>query len=665
MLRFALLGNPNCGKTTMYNALTGATEYVGNWPGVTVEKKIGVVKGNRGAELVDLPGVYSLSPYSLEERVTREYLIHDNPDAIINIVDSTNIERSLYLTTQLIEMDIPMVVALNMTDIMEKRGDLLSEDELSKRFGCPVVKTSAFKETGLDELLDAAVAEATKKKAPKLSESLWQDVEKTVQEITELVKPYAKEHSPRWVALNLFGRDPLIQEHLGLSNELMEKVDKIVRGTEAKIDDDAESILVNARYQLIDNILSSALKRKKQDAVTVSDKIDKVVTNKFLGLPIFFMIMWGVYYISIQTVGDYFIGWTEELFGMIQGGIEGALSGAGVAEWMIAFINDGLLGGVCAVFTFVPQLMILYTFISILEDSGYMARVAFIMDRIFRSFGLSGKSFIPMLIGSGCSVPAIMGTRVIENDKDRRMTIMLTPFIVCGAKLPVLALFTGVFFQDHTWVAPSMYIIGIVMVIISGIILKKTPLFAGDPAPFVMELPSYRIPTVKGVGIHVIERGKAFIIKAGTVIFFACGVIWLLQSFNFSLEMVDMNDSMLASIGHVVAPFFAPLGFGSWQASVAVVTGFLAKEVVVATLAILYGLPEEAETIPAIAELFTPVSAYAFIVFTVLAPPCFAAIGAIKSEMKSVKWTLIALGWQFACGYVLAFLIYQIGSRIL
>ncbi|MEG1641876.1 MAG: ferrous iron transport protein B [Synergistaceae bacterium] len=667
--KIALLGNPNCGKTTMYNALTGSTQYVGNWPGVTVEKKEGELKKSKNTLLVDLPGIYSLSPYSLEERVTRDYLTDDKPNAIINIVDSTNIERSLYLTTQLLEMNIPMVVALNMSDILEKRNDTLDEQILSKKLGCPVIKTSASEGFGLDTLMSAAMEQVTTGTAELKQIEFECTVCKAIKEIETIVEPFIKGHSLRWVAVNLFGRDPVVKEHLSIDNDAMLKIDTVITKVENEMGDDAESILANGRYFAIDKILSTALCRNCKSGEAVSDQIDRVVTNRFLGLPIFFAIMWGVYYVSISTVGDFFIGWIEESSGSITAFLETFLTGAGVSEWLISLINDGCIGGVTSVLTFVPQLMILYVFIAILEDSGYMARVAFIMDRIFRSFGLSGKSFIPMLIGSGCAVPAIMGSRTIENDKDRRMTIILTPFIPCGAKLPVLALFTAMFFQNNTWVGPSMYIIGIVMVIISGIILKKTKMFAGDPAPFVMELPGYRIPTIKGVLIHTWDRGKAFMIKAGTIIFFACGVIWFLQSFNISLEMVDMNESMLASFGKIIAPIFAPLGFGSWQAAVAVVTGFLAKEVVVATLGILYGLGEVSEGDPNLihnlAQVFTPISAYSFMVFTVLAPPCFAAIGAIRAEMKSIKWTLFALGWQLLCGYVVATLIYQIGSRIL
>jgi ferrous iron transport protein B len=670
-VKIALIGNPNCGKTTMYNALTGSTQYVGNWPGVTVEKKEGLIKGlGKDGVLVDLPGIYSLSPYSLEEKITRNFLIEEKPDAVINIVDATNMERSLYLTTQLAELGIPMVVALNMIDITERAGDKINEMQLAKDLGCRVVRTSATENIGLKELVAEVVDVVEKKERPVAGNSFEPAVENCISFISEAVKKEAEGMSPRWVGVNLFSRDPLLIKKLAPDKDKADLIENAITSCEEALGDDAESIIAGERYAYIDRILEDSLVRRRTGHLTVSDKIDRVVTNRLLGLPIFFLIMWGVYYFSIQTFGDLTIGWMEALFGDVIGGsVSGWLEEIGVADWLHGLIVDGIIGGVGAVMSFVPQLMVLFFFISILEDCGYMARVAFIMDRIFRQFGLSGKSFIPMLVGTGCSVPGIMATRTIENDMDRKLTIMLTPFIPCGAKLPVFALFVGTFFPTQSWVGPSMYIIGILMVIISGIVLKRTPMFAGDPAPFVMELPAYRIPLLKGVLIHMWERARAFMIKAGTIIFVAAGLIWLLQSFNWSFQMVEAEHSMLASIGNAIKFIFVPLGFGQWQSAMAVVTGFLAKEVVVATYGVLFGLGEVAEDNPNlithISQMFTPVSAYSFMVFTLLASPCFAALGAIKSEMGSWKWTLFAMAWQTGLAYVLAMLIYQIGSRII
>lgn len=668
-LRIALVGNPNCGKTTMYNALTGSTEYVGNWPGVTVERKEGIIKGNKDAVLVDLPGIYSLSPYTLEERITRDYLSNEKPDAILNIVDSTNIERSLYLTSQLLEIGLPVVVALNMADIIEKRGDVIDTDKLSAILGCPVLRTSAAYETGTAEVAEAAIKAAeTKTKASKVF-VFASTVEGAVDAIADKVAPYIKGYNLRWVAVNLFSRDDVLKKDLDLSETVTADIEAILKSCETGMDDDADSIMANARYSRIDEIIGECIVKKDTGAASTSDKIDRIVTNRFLGLPIFFMIMWAVYYISIQSLGDMSIGWTEEFFGFISGHLSAWMESAGVAEWLHALVVDGVIGGVGAVLGFVPQLMLLFLFISFLEDCGYMVRVAFIMDRLFRQFGLSGKSFIPMLVGTGCSVPGIMACRTIENDMDRKMTIVLTPFIPCGAKLPVFALMIATFFPEQAWVGPSMYILGISMVIISGIILKKTKLFGGEPAPFVMELPEYRLPRAKGIAIHTWERSRAFIVKAGTVIFFASGLIWFLQAFDFSLTMVEAENSILASMGKVVAPLFVPLGFGEWRASMAMITGFIAKEMVVATYGVLFGIGEVAEDDPNlvtnIAHLFTPVSAYAFMVFTLLASPCFAALGAIRTEMGSWKWTFFAMVWQTSIAYIAALIIYQVGSRII
>lgn len=669
--RIALIGNPNCGKTTLYNAVTGSTQYVGNWPGVTVEKKEGVIK-NSGGEgiLVDLPGIYSLAPYSLEEKITRNFLTDDHPEAIINIIDATNMERSLYLTTQLLEMGLPMVVALNMIDLTDRAGDLIDDKKLAAELGCPVVRVSAAEGTGIADLIAVAIEQAQRGEASISRHTFDPKIECVLETITRAAQNFADKLSPRWAAVNLFSRDPMLLQRLALDAGTVSCLEQTIGGCESELGDDSESLLANERYKYIDRILSGSLVRKSGEGPTVSDKIDRVVTNRLLGLPIFFLIMWGVYYISIQTFGDMTIGWTEVLFGeWLTDGLGGWLESIAVADWLYGLIIDGVVSGVGAVMSFVPQLMILFFFISILEDCGYMARVAFIMDRVFRQFGLSGKSFIPMLVGTGCSVPGIMATRTIENDMDRKMTIMLTPFVPCSAKLPVFALFTASFFPTQTWVGPSMYMLGIGMVIISGIVMKKTKFFSGDPAPFVMELPAYRMPRPKGVLIHMWDRAKAFIIKAGTIIFIAAGVIWFLQSFNWSLEMVDGDESMLASIGNSIKWIFAPLGFGNWQAAMAIVTGFLAKEVIVSTFGIIYGLGEVAEDSPEllthISQMFTPLSAYAFMVFALLASPCAAALGATKSEMGSWKWLLISMAWQTGLAYIVALIIYQVGSLII
>lgn len=652
-IRMALAGNPNSGKTTLFNALTGSTQYVGNWPGVTVEKKEGKLKKYKDAAVVDLPGIYSLSPYTLEEVIARDFILDEKPDVIINIVDASNLERNLYLTTQVVELGVPTVVALNMMDIVEKRGDVIDTKRLEQRLGCPVVPISAVKNAGIQALVEIAL---TLKKPPQPLQ-FSKRVEEAIGNIGKIAQgvPELAGFEPRWAAIKLFKRDENLLGKVKLSAQAEEKLEKVRALLESALDDDAESIMTNERYDGVAALLRDAFKKKTRPRLSASDKIDKVLTNRWLALPIFFLIMWGVYFVSIQTVGDWTIGWVEELIGWISGGAEGLLVGWGASDWLLSLVIDGIFGGVGAVLVFVPQLMILYFFISILEDCGYMARVAFIMDRIFRKFGLSGKSFIPMLIGTGCSVPAIMASRTIENENDRKMTIMLTPFIPCGAKLPVFAMFVAMVFREASWVGPSMYLVGIVMVILSGVLLKRTKLFAGKPAPFVMELPNYKLPRIKGVGIHMWEKGKAFIIKAGTVIFVACAAIWFLQSFSFSFQYLapeQIDQSMLAGIGKVLAPIFAPLGFGNWQSSVAAVTGLVAKEVVVSTFALI-----SANT----AIAFTAVTAYAFMVFTLLSAPCFAAIGAIRREMGGWKWTFIAVGYQTGLAYVLAMIINLFG----
>lgn len=670
---FALVGNPNCGKTTMFNEITGSTQHVGNWPGVTVEKKEGKAKKlKENVRIVDLPGIYSLSPYTMEEIIARDYIIDEKPDLVINIIEATNIERNLYLTTQLMELGVPVVAALNMMDAVEARGDKIDIGKLEKHLGIPVVPTSASKGQGVKELMEKAlsVVQTAASGGGQSSQKIYEDdIEKCVSDIGAIAaKELDSKYNVRWVALKLLEDDERLKEKLNIPASLLTIVANCREKLEKQYNNDMETIIADNRYNFISGIVGKTVKKKSGSGLTLSDKIDKVVTNRILAIPIFFVIMWFVYHISISTLGDYTIGKVEWLMGDVIGGtVEGWLEASGAAEWLRGLIIDGVIGGVGGVLTFVPQLMILFFFISLLEDSGYMARVAFIMDRIFRRFGLSGKSFIPMLIGTGCSVPGIMATRTIENEKDRKMTIMLTPFIPCGAKWPVFAMFIAAFFSDKAWIAPSLYIIGIGVAILSGIILKNT-ILKGEAAPFVMELPEYRIPRLKSVLIHMWNRAKAFMIKAGTIIFVASGVIWMLQSFDFSFAMVEAENSMLASIGKTIAPIFAPLGFGEWKAAVATVTGLLAKEVVVATLGILHGIGEVAEDDPTllagIAQSFTALSAFSFMIFTLVAAPCFAAIGAMKREFNSWKWTFITLGYQTGLAWILGTLVFQIGRAV-
>lgn len=664
----ALVGNPNSGKTTLFNNLTGSKQYVGNWPGVTVERKGGKLKKHDGFEVMDLPGIYSLSPYSPEEVITRNYLLEENPDVIVNIVDGSNLERNLYLTMQLLEMGCKVVVALNMMDLVRANGDVLDTELLSKELGCPVVPITATSGEGVEQLVARAVQIAQTQCDRKDPNSFSEEVERVLQEIGEMVAPMPHIER-RWQLVKVLERDGQLLEKLKLSQGVFDKLEVLITRFEQQADDDAASIIASGRYQKIDSMLRSCYKSANVDyANTVSEKIDRIVTNRVLGLPIFLGIMWAVYYICIQTLGDETIGWMEELFEGISKYAGALLEAAGASEVMSGLVLDGIIGGVGAVLGFVPQICLLFLFLSFLEDCGYMARVAFIMDRIFRQFGLSGKSFIPMLIGTGCSVPGIMAARTIENERDRKLTIMLTPFIPCNAKLPVFALFAAAFFPEQSWVGPSMYLWGIVMVVVSGILLKKTKAFAGEPANFVMELPAYHWPRAKDILIHTWERARGFIVKAGTIIFLASGLVWLLQSFDFSFEMVDAQDSMMAVIGHYLAPVFAPLGFDSWQTAFAAITGFLAKEVVVSTFGILAGVAEATEEDPTlittIQSMFTPASAYAFMIFTLLASPCFAAIGAIRREMGSWHWTFFALLYQTGLAYCMALLIYQIGSRM-
>ncbi len=673
-IKIGLAGNPNCGKTTMFNNLTGAKQYVGNWPGVTVEKKVGKIKGYKDVELVDLPGVYSLSPYTLEEVVTRNFMIDERPDVVINIIDASNIERNLYLTTQILELGIPTVIALNMMDIIEKRGDIIDIEKLSKSLGCPVVKTSALKGNGTKDVAMKAIEIAKNNKRNNFTMNFSQEVKDSLEDIKSLIKSNNIDYSganEQWMAIKIFERDSDFINKIALDSNVKEKIETIIEKCEKEFDDDAEGIITGERYEFIGTLISKAVKKKNTSKHTVSDKIDKIVTNRILALPIFALIMWGVYYIAVSSLGTILTDWTNDtLFGEIIGeNVAIFLENVGTASWLQGLINDGIIGGVGAVLGFVPQIMLLFFLLALLEDCGYMARIAFIMDRILRKFGLSGKSFIPVLISSGCGVPGIMATRTMENDKDRKLTIMLTTFIPCGAKLPIIALFAGAIFGGASWVAPVVYFLGIFMIIICGIILNKTKAFKGEAAPFVMELPQYHIPSMKNVLIHMWDRGKAFIMKAGTIIFVACAVIWFTSSFSWTLQMVDAQDSILASIGKIIAPIFAPLGFGNWQSAVSTVTGFVAKENIVGTFGVLLGVTDAAESTPAlltqVGAMFTSASGLAFIAFNMLNAPCFAAIGAIRREMGSWKWMWITIGFQTLTAYIVALIINQVGSLLL
>ena len=677
-IKIALAGNPNCGKTTLFNALTGSNQFVGNWPGVTVEKKEGKLKGHKDVGIMDLPGIYSLSPYTLEEVVARNYLINDNPDVILNIVDGSNIERNLYLTTQLIELGIPVVVAVNMMDVVEKSGDTIDFGKLGKELGCEVVPVSALKGNGVKEAAEKAVKTAKRNSGVKILHSFDNRLEEWLSEIEKRIGINVPDEQKRFYAIKLFEGDNKIRNLMNIVPD----VSDIVSKAEKELDDDAESIITDARYKYISSIIGGCYKKNKKKKLTASDKIDRVVTNRWLALPIFAVVMLIVYYVSVTTVGAWATDWANDgvfgegwnLFGIWVPGIpvllENLLNAIGTADWINSLILEGIVAGVGAVLGFVPQMLVLFIFLAFLEGCGYMARIAFIMDRIFRKFGLSGKSFIPMLIGSGCGVPGIMASRTIENDRDRKMTIMTTTFIPCGAKLPIIALIAGALFGGAWWVAPSAYFVGIAAIVVSGIILKKTKMFSGDPAPFVMELPQYHLPTVTNVLRSMWERGWSFIKKAGTIILLSTIVLWFLQGFGFedgSFGMVeDLNNSVLAKIGGVIAPIFAPLGWGDWKAAVAAVTGLIAKENVVGTFGVLYGFGEVAEDGAEIwgslAASYTAIAAYSFLVFNLLCAPCFAAIGAIKREMNSAKWTWFAIGYQTVFAYTAALAIYQIGN---
>ena len=676
-VKIALAGNPNCGKTTLFNALTGSNQFVGNWPGVTVEKKEGKLKGHKDVTIMDLPGIYSLSPYTLEEVVARNYLIAERPDAIINIVDGTNIERNLYLSTQIMELGIPVVMAVNMMDIVDKSGDKVHMDKLGKKLGCEVVPISALKGTGIEKAAEKAVALAQQKQATPHVHSFAKEVEDVITAVEGKLGFDIAEEQKRFFAIKLLEKDDKI-------SELMKQVPDVsaqIKELEDKFDDDTESIITNERYVYISSIMGECVtKANKKEKLTTSDKIDKIVTNRWAALPIFAVVMFLVYYVSVTTVGAFLTDWTNDtLFGeWIIPGAQTLFENIGCADWLTGLIVDGVISGVGAVLGFVPQMLVLFLFLAFLESCGYMARVAFIMDRIFRKFGLSGKSFIPMLIGSGCGVPGVMASRTIENDRDRKMTIMTTTFVPCGAKLPIIALIAGAFFDNAGWVSWSAYFVGVAAIICSGIILKKTKMFAGDPAPFVMELPAYHWPTAGNVFRSVWERGWSFIKKAGTIILLSTIILWFLMSFGWvdgsfgMLEAEQLDASILAKIGSAIAWIFAPLGWTQagegWKMAVAAVSGLIAKENVVATFGLLFGFAEVAEDDSEIwgslAQVMTPVAAYGFLVFNLLCAPCFAAMGAIKREMNNVKWFWFAIGYQCGLAYVVALCIYQIGILI-
>ena len=670
-LRIALAGNPNCGKTTLFNALTGANQYVGNWPGVTVEKKEGKLKKHPDVTITDLPGIYSLSPYTLEEVVARNYLIGERPNAILNIVDGTNLERNLYLTTQLTELGIPVVVAINMMDVVRKNGDKINIPELSKALGCKVVELSALKGDGVQDAAEAAIDAAKNGKTVPMH-TFSGAVEHAIAHIEEAAVHSLPEEQQRWYAIKIFERDGKVLSQLELKQETMAHIESDIQAAETELDDDAESIITNERYVYIGQLMKRCYHKKSAGKLTNSDKIDRVVTNRFLALPIFAVVMFAVYWIAMGPFGTFLTDWTNDVLGT-EWLVEiprAALEGWGVSEVLVGLICDGILAGVGAVLGFVPQMLVLFFLLALLEDCGYMARIAFIMDRIFRKFGLSGKSFIPMLIGTGCGVPGVMASRTIENERDRRMTIMTTCFIPCGAKMPIIGLIAGALFGGSGLVAVSAYFIGVAAIIISGIILKKTRPFSGDPAPFVMELPAYHAPTAGNVLRSTWERGWSFIKKAGTIILLSSVVLWFLQGFGWEdggFGMVeDMNNSVLAAIGGVIAYIFIPLGFGNWKAAVATITGLIAKENVVATFGILYNyageLAENGDEIwGMVAADYTKLSAYAFMIFNLLCAPCFAAMGAIKREMNNGKWTAFAIGYMCVFAYAVSMIVYRIG----
>ena len=674
----ALAGNPNCGKTTMFNALTGANQYVGNWPGVTVEKKEGKLKNQKDVTVTDLPGIYSLSPYTLEEVVSRDYLLKEKPDVIIDLVDATNIERNLYLATQLLEIGIPVVIALNMVDLLKKNNIHINVKGLSSALGCPIVETSALKGTGLKEVVDEAIKCANQHRVPSKQMEFPKAVEKAVNEIESLVPANISEENKRWYAVKLLERDSKVKKGLNLPASAQSKIEEIASNLEKAEDDDTESIVTDGRYQYIQKVVSANVKRSG-NKMTVSDKIDRIVTNRILGLPIFILTMFIVYYVSVTTVDTMVTDWTNDSFvGTIQGVVADGLSGVGVADWLVSLVSDGIIGGLGAVLGFVPQMAILFLFLSILEDCGYMVRIAFVMDRVFRHFGLSGKSFIPLLISSGCGIPGIMASKTIEADNDRRLTIMTATFIPCGAKLPVIALMGGIMTAYVTgdyvaagFITPLMYFIGVVAVLVSAIILKKTKPFSGKPAPFVMELPQYHIPSAKTVLLHVWERLKGFIIKAGTILFLATVIMWVLSSIGTTGSGIgfveDSNDSIMAILGGILAPIFAPLGFGKWQPVAASISGFSAKESIVSTMGVLANVAgddaEDTMIVGAAIKAWFPsaVAAFSFLLFNLLDSPCLAAISTMAHEMQSRKWFWFAILFQNIFAYVVTLCVYQIG----
>ncbi len=682
-IKIALAGNPNCGKTTLFNALTGSNQFVGNWPGVTVEKKEGKLKGHKDVVIMDLPGIYSLSPYTLEEVVARNYLISERPDAILNIVDGTNVERNLYLSTQLMELGIPVLMAVNMMDVVEKSGDVINTKKLGEKLGCEVVEISALKGTNIQKAAEKAVALANKKNKTAPAHTFAPEVESVIGEVEGMLGNKVPEEQKRFFAIKLLEKDDKIQEQMTNAPDVSAQIARL----EKEMDDDTESIITNERYVYISSIIGECYKRSRKEKMTTSDKIDRIVTNRWLALPIFAAVMFVVYYVSVTTVGTWATDWANDglfgdgwsLFGLVDVPgipvlVESLLTSIGCADWLQGLILDGIVAGVGAVLGFVPQMLVLFIFLAFLEGCGYMARVAFIMDRIFRKFGLSGKSFIPMLIGTGCGVPGVMASRTIENDRDRKMTIMTTTFIPCGAKLPIIALIAGALFDGAAWVAPSAYFVGIAAIICSGIILKKTKMFAGDPAPFVMELPAYHLPTVGNVLRSMWERGWSFIKKAGTVILLSTIVIWFTTYFGWvdgqfrMLDDMEIDHSILAGIGNAIAWLFIPLAWGNWRSAVAAITGLVAKENVVGTFGILYGFAEVAEDGTEIwgslAGSMTAAAAYSFLTFNLLCAPCFAAMGAIKREMNNAKWFWFAIGYQTLLAYVVSLCVYQIGSLI-
>ena len=678
-IRIALAGNPNCGKTTMFNNLTGANQYVGNWPGVTVEKKEGKLKGKKDVIITDLPGIYSLSPYTLEEVVSRDYILNEHPDVIVNLVDATNIERNLYLTTQLIETGVPVVIALNMADLLEKREIKIDTERLSMVLGCPIIETSALKGDGLNKLMEEAIRTANTKEVELPADIFSADLEKAIENVKQQLPASITEDKKRWYAVKLLENDSKVSGSMSLGTAARSVVEDARKALESKHDNDMESIVTDERYQFIQKVVKTTVKKAK-GKLTVSDRIDQIVTNRILGIPIFIAVMFIVYYISVSTVGTFVTDWTNDVFVVaIQDAVSGFLKSLGASEMILSLVVEGIIGGLGAVLGFVPQMAILFLFLSILEDCGYMVRIAFVMDRVFRHFGLSGKSFVPMLISSGCGIPGIMASRTIEQDNDRRLTIMTATFIPCGAKLPVIALMGGVMasyatesYEAGGLVAPLMYFLGIVAVLVAAIILKKTKPFSGKPAPFVMELPQYHIPSVKTVLMHVWERLKGFIIKAGTILFLACVVMWFLGGFGFaedgSFGMVESGQSLLAVIGGVFAPIFAPLGFGEWQPVAASLSGFTAKEAIVSTMGVLANvsedLAEEASVVaPAVAMWFpSAAAAFSFLLFNMLDSPCLAAIATMAQQLQSKKWFWFAIIFQNLFAYVVCLIVYQLGS---